>query len=59
MAADKDYTDSMPNYGYMLYKGDEIEANKKEAARYIKMAADNGDEVAIKIFNSKKKNGEF
>ena len=36
----------------MLYNGDGIEMNKKEAAKYYKMAADNKDiESSVKYAN--------
>ena len=40
----------MITYATMLYKGDGIAVNKKEAVRYYKMAADKGNENAMFIY---------
>lgn len=55
--ADKGEIDAMLKYGLRLLKGDGVPINTKEAKKYIKMAASNGDPVAKteyhKIINEK------
>lgn len=40
MPTDKGHNNGMNRYEIMLYNGDEIDTDKKEAARYFKMSAD-------------------
>ena len=50
-AADKGNTDAMYEYGIKILDDNLIPDSKKEAARYIKMAADKGNENAIHFYN--------
>ena len=47
MAANKGDSGAMYNYGMMLKRGDGIPPNKKEANRYLNMAALQGNSIAI------------
>lgn len=40
----------MFSYASMCFQGDGIPENKKEAAKYCKMAADNGHKTAMKMY---------
>ena len=48
----------MFNYAAILKDGDGISMNKKEAARYFKMAADKGQENAILNYATILKDGD-
>ena len=41
--ADQGHFESMKKYANMLYEGDGIEKNKKEASRYYKLASNNNE----------------
>ena len=41
----------MLQYGLMLDEGDGVEVDKKEALRYIKMAADQENTIALHKYN--------
>ena len=47
MSADKGDTQSMLRYALMLNDGDGVNVDRNEAARYLKMAADQGNPDAI------------
>ena len=48
----------MYNYGVMLYNGIGVNLNKKEAAKYFKMAADEGDVSGMRNYAIMLENGE-
>lgn len=50
MAADGGYHPPMYSYALMLSKGDGIDMDKAEAAKYFKMAADKGNSDAMHIY---------
>ena len=50
MSADQGNEREMNNYGTMLENGEGVPENQSEALRYYSMAADKGNEEAIKNY---------
>lgn len=58
MTADKGNQNAMHIFAMILYQGDGVSVNKKEAANYFKKAADNGVSTAMFCYAEMIHNGE-